>query len=360
MSYSDTYGQVFNVQTLIDHAARRCGKLAEELTSEQLLTARESLGFTLTNLINIGIQYWAIKKEVIGLTPEKYIYTLPVGANDALNVLYRTMQRPTPNSGGGYTSSSGGVVGLAFDNNINTYTQQSAANGNIAINYGTDNAVYAGSIGVLPYVAGGGSATWTYTLEYSTDGITWNTLEDVGTTLVTDNQWQWYDIDPGQLVQYYRIRAYSGTTLALREFYVGNQSREIQMARLNRDDYTNLPNKNFTANQPYQFWFNRTVPQPEIYLWPVPNEPFVQMVVWYSKQIMDVGDLTDELQIPQRWYLATVGMLAHQLSMELPAVPMERIKYLEDQAGKYLALAEAEERDRSPIYLAPNIACYTK
>jgi hypothetical protein len=84
------------------------------------------------------------------------------------------------------------------------------------------------------------------------------------------------------------------------------------------------------------------------------------MTVWYSKQIMDVGDLTDELQIPQRWYLATIGMLAHQLSMELPAVPMERIKYLEDQAGKYLALAEAEERDRSPIYFAPNISVYTK
>ena len=109
MSYSDTYGQVFNVQTLIDHAARRCGKLAEELTSEQLLTARESLGFTLTNLINIGIQYWAVKKEVIGLTPEKYIYTLPVGANDALNVLYRTMTRPS----GSYSSSAGGKIGRA-------------------------------------------------------------------------------------------------------------------------------------------------------------------------------------------------------------------------------------------------------
>ena len=356
MSYSDTYGQVFNVQTLIDHAARRCGKLAEELTSEQLLTARESLGFTLTNLINIGIQYWAVKKEVIGLVPDKYIYTLPVGANDALNVLYRTMTRPT----GSYSSSAGGNAALAGDNNVDTYCQQTSANGNIAINFGTGNPIYAGSIGILPYIAGGGNATWTLILEYSADGITWSTLEDLGAVVVTDKQWKWYDIDPGQSVQYYRIRASGGTTLALREFYIGNNSREIQMARLNRDDYTNLPNKNFTANQPYQFWFNRTVPEPEIYLWPVPNEYYVQMTVWYSKQIMDVGDLTDELQIPQRWYLATIGMLAHQLSMELPAVPLDRIRYLEDQAGKYLALAEAEERDRSPIYFAPNISVYTK
>lgn len=355
MAYSDTYGQVYPVQVLIDHAARRCGKLAEELTSEQLVTARESLGFVMTNLINIGIQYWAIQKEVIGLTPDKYIYTLPVGANDVLNALYRTMNRPT----GSYSTSAGGVVSNVADNDIDTYCQQTSANGNITVDFGTDNPVYAGSIGVLPYVAGGGSATWTLNLQYSTDGISWNTLENIGTVAVTDNQWLWYDIDPGQTVRYYRIEASGGTTLALREWYVGNNSREITMSRLNRDDYTNLPNKNFTANQPYQFWFNRTIPQPEIYLWPTPSDPFVQMTVWYSKQIMDVGDLTDDLQIPQRWYLATLAMLSHQLSLELPAVPLDRVQYLETQAEKYLNLAEQEERDRSPIYFAPNISCYT-
>ena len=355
MAYSDTYGQVYPVQVLIDHAARRCGKLAEELTSEQLITAREALGFVMTNLINIGIQYWAIKKEVIGLTADKYIYSLPVGANDVLNALYRTMNRPT----GSYSTSAGGTVANVADNDVDTFCQQTSANGNISVNFGTDNPVYAGSIGVLPYVSGGGSATWTFTLEYSTDGSTWNTLENVGTVAVTDNQWLWYDIDPGQTVQYYRIRASGGTTLALREWFVGNNAREITMSRLNRDDYTNLPNKNFTANQPYQFWFNRTIPQLEIYLWPTPSDPFVQMTVWYSKQIMDVGELTDELQIPQRWYMATLAMLSHQLALELPNVPLDRVQYLENQAEKYLNQAEQEERDRSPIYFAPNVSVYT-
>jgi hypothetical protein len=356
MAYSDTYGQVYNVQTLIDHGARRCGKLAEELTSEQLLSARESLGFVLSNLINIGIQYWAVKKDVIGLTPEKYIYTLPNGSNDVLNALYRTMNRPS----GSYTTSAGGTVANVADNSINTFCQQTSANGNISVNFGTDNPIYAGSIGLMPYIAGGGSAAWSLTLEYSTDGVTWNTLDDLGQVAVTDKQWIWTDIDPGQSVQYYRVRASGGTTLGLRQFYVGNNSREITMSRLNRDDYTNLPNKNFTANQPYQFWFNRTVPNPEIYLWPTPSDPFVQMTVWYSRQIMDVGDLTDELQIPQRWYMAVVSMLAHQMSLELPAVPMDRVTYLEGQAEKYLALAEVEERDKSPVYFAPNISPYTR
>jgi hypothetical protein len=357
MAYSGTVGTtVIKVQSLIDHGARRCGKLAEELTSEQVLSARESLFFLLSNLSNIGIQYWAINKKVFGLQADKYQYELPLGSIDVLNALYRTMDRPT----GGYTSSAGGTVANAFDSDTDTYCQQTSANGNISVNYGTDNPIYAGSIGFLPYVAGGASDLWSVIFEYSTDGLTWNTLDDLGEIVVTDNDWVWTDIDPGQSVQYYRIRVYNGTTLALRELFIGNNSREIQMSRLNRDDYTNLPNKNFTANQPYQFWFNRTLPQPQIYLWPTPSDPFIQMTIWYSRQIMDVGALTDELEVPQRWYEASVMMLAHRMALELPAVPLERVQYLEGQAEKYLQQAEQEERDKSPIYWAPNISVYTK
>jgi hypothetical protein len=357
MAYSGTVGTtVVNVQEVIDHAARRCGKLAEELTSEQQITARQSLYYFLSSLINIGIQYWAISKEVIGLTPDKYIYELPLGANDALNVLYRTMNRPS----GEYTSSAGGVVANVYDGNTSTYCQQTSPNGNISVFYGTNDPIYAGSIGILPYVAGGGSSLWSVIYEYSTDNITWNTLDDLGQVLVTDNQWIWTDIDPGQNVEYYRVRVYNGTTMALRELYIGNNSREIQMSRLNRDDYTNLPNKNFTANQPYQFWFDRTIPVPKIYLWPTPSDAFVQMTVWYSRQIMDVGALTDELEIPQRWYEAIIMNLAHRLSLELPQVPMDRVAYLERMAAQYLNEAEQEERDKSPIYWAPNISVYTK
>jgi hypothetical protein len=357
MSTSGTVGQtVINVQTLIDHGARRCGKLAEELTDEQIISAKQSLYFLLSNLINIGIQYWAVDKVVLGTKPDQQIYYLPVGSNDALNVLYRTMNRPV----GSYSTSAGGVVANVYDGDVDTYCQQTSANGNIAVNFGTANPIYAGSIGFLPYIAGGGSATWSITLEYSVDGATWLTLDDLGAISVTDNQWVWTDIDPGQNVIYYRIRAYAGTTLALREFYIGNNARLIQMSRLNRDDFTNIPNQNFTANQPYQFWFNRTIPQPQLQLWPVPSDAFVQIVVWYSRQIQDVGSMTDELEIPQRWYEAVQMMLAHRMSLELPTVPLDRVQYLETQAEKYLALAESEERDRSPIYLAPNIAVYTR
>jgi len=82
--------------------------------------------------------------------------------------------------------------------------------------------------------------------------------------------------------------------------------------------------------------------------------------VWYQRQIMDVGALTDELEVPQRWYEAVVFMLAHRMSLELPQVANDRITYLEKMADRFYSEAEAEERDKSPIYLAPNISVYTR
>ena len=75
---------------------------------------------------------------------------------------------------------------------------------------------------------------------------------------------------------------------------------------------------------------------------------------------MDVGDLNGQLEIPQRWNQAIQFMLAHQMSMIMPGVMIDRIQYLEGQAEKYFIMAENEERDKSPIYFAPNISVYTR
>jgi hypothetical protein len=352
MAYSGTVGQtVITVQQFIDQGARLSGKLAEELTVEQVNGSKQALYLLLSNLINQGINYWAIDKKVYGLIPDKYEYLLPVGGNDVLNALYRTLARST-----GSVFSSSGNTDLAFDNNIYTSDAQSSPNGNIGIIFGTNSPVYAGSIGILPAVSG----SFHILLEYTLDGTTWATLEDTGVITWVSGEWLWYDIDPGQTAVGYRMRETGGGTLNVAEFYVGNNSTEVTMARLNRDDYTNLPNKNFTANQPYQYWLNQTIPQKKITLWPAPSDAFVQMTIWYSRQVMDVGDLNGELEIPQYANQAIQFMLAHQMSLILPAVDLTRIQYLEGQAEKYFIMMENENRDRSPIYFAPNISVYTR
>ncbi len=349
MTTSGTVGEtVITTQSLIDHGARRCGKFAESLTVEQVNASRQNLYYLLSNLANRGIQFWCVEQTVVGMKALQYVYDLPVGTVDVRNVLYRKTMRPS----GSYTSSAGGTVANAFDENTDTICTQTSSGGNIAVQYTVDT--YVTMVGLLP----GTSSTVNLIIEYSSDGSTWSTLKNPGSTVLVDNEWTWFIIEPGVSVEYYRVRAVSGT-LVMREVYFGTTVTDIPMARLNQDDYTNLPNRNFPSNQPLQFWFDRKL-DPQVYLWPVPNNSFVQMVFWRQRQIQDVGALKDSIEVPQRWFPAIQAMLAHSMSLELPDVQENRILLLEKYAKEALYDVEQEERDKSPIYFAPNISPYTR
>jgi hypothetical protein len=352
MSTSGTVGQtVISVQKLIDHGARRAGKLAEELTNEQVLSAKDSLYYLLSNMANRGIQYWCIQKNVLGMLPDKQTFYMPIGTVDILNANYRTV---TANQGGAYSTSGNALA--AFNGVGDEICQLSNNTGSIGINSGSGNLVYVATIGILPAISG----TVTVELQYSIDGLTWYTIEAPGPVAWQDNVWIYYDFQAGASAPYWRVQQTAGPNMALRQVVFGSNPNEIPMARLNRDDYVNLPNKNFTNNYPLQYWFDRNIPQPAMYVWPVPNSIQPQIVAWCHRQIQDVGDLSGEIEVPQRWYLAIQNMLAHQMAMELPNVATDRIAYCEAQAEKYWSMAEQEERDKSPIYFAPNISPYTK
>lgn len=352
MSTSGTVGQtVITVQNLIDSGARRAGKLAEELTDEQVIAAKQSLYYILSNLVNIGIQYWCINKVIVGLIPGQQNYYLPVGTVDVLNANYRTVTSVTT----GYNSSSG-VTANAFNGVGDQICQLTSNSGYIGINNGSGNSVMINTIGILPAMSG----SVTIQLQYSEDNTNWVTLESPGAVTWSSGTWIYYDLQPTVSAPYWRIKQVSGANMGFYQVVFGTMPLSINMARMNRDDYSSLPNRSFTALRPLQYWFNRTIPQPNMELWPVPNSIQPQLELWLSRQIEDVGQLSGEIEIPQRWYLAVQNMLAHQMAMELPQVEPGRIQYCEQQADKYWAQAEAEERDKSPIYFAPNISYYTR
>ena len=352
MATSGTVGQtVVTVQNLIDSGARRAGKLAEELTVEQVQAAKQSLWYVLSNLVNIGIQYWCINKIVVGLIPDKKNYYLPVGTVDVLNANYRTLTSVTTGA-----SSSSGVTLNAFNGVGNEICQLTSNTGYIGINNGSGNPVEITTVGMLPAITG----TVEVEIQYSADGSTWTTLYAPGATAWTANEWIYYDLQPTVTQPFWRIQQISGANMGFYQVVFGTMPMSINMARMNRDDYSSLPNREFGALRPLQYWFDRTIPQPNMQLWPVPNSIQPQLELWVSRQIQDVGELSGEIEIPQRWYLAVQNMLAHQMAMELPQVDPGRITYCEQQADKFWSQAEQEERDKSPIYYAPNISYYTR
>lgn len=328
MAYSGTVSQTtFNTRKVIENAARRCKLPPQSLSAEHVEVANDQLYLLLSDLSNRGIQLWTIEKQIYPLYDGVGDITLATGTLDVLNSNLRTLQQVT---------------------GINTDTSTSRT-----VFFTTPTFVT--TVGIKWSAAG-----VPLSLQRSDDGVTWTTIQ-TETPTASAGDWTWFDLDSSVATTYFRVLATSGT-LGFSRIYLGNTPTEIPLARISRDDYTNLPNKSFQSNRPLQYWFDRQVQQPIMHLWPVPNNSaeVYQIVLWRQRYIMDVGTMTEEIEVPQRWYDAIVAMLAAKLAMEYIEVDAQMIPMLDAKAKEALYFAQQEERDNSPMMILPNISMYTR
>ena len=320
---------VFNTRKVIDHAYRRCRIPPEGISSEQIAFALDSLYLILSALANRGLQLWCIERYLMPLYQAQGLMTLPDGVVDILNTNLRT-------------------VGVMNQNTNNTVTST------------TYQTIFPADTQVTTVGIEWSGASTAYALETSSDGVVWVTVATEDNPNAVANDVTWVDIQGSLATTYFRVRAITGT-LNQTQVLLANMPNEIPMARLNRDDYVNLPNKTFEG-RPLQFWCDRQLNNPVLYLWPVPSAQFItaQVVIWVKRYIMDVGTMTQEIEVPQRWYDAIVYLLAARLAEETPTVDPQMIAILDQKAQRALLESENEERDNSPIYLTPNIAVYTR
>ena len=328
MAYSGTVSQTtFNTRRVIENAARRCKLPAQSLTSEHVDIANDQLFLLLSDLSNRGIQLWCIEKQIYPLYDGQGDITMDIGTVDILNSNLRTVQQVT---GINYTTSTYREVDFTDDTFVTT-------------------------VGVL-----WSQASVPLALERSDDNVVWEVIQ-TETPAAVAGEWTWFDLDTSVATRYFRVRATSGT-LGFDRMYLSNTPTEIPLSRMSRDQYTNLPNKAFQSNRPLQFWFDRQVQRPIMHLWPVPNAAaeVSQIVLWRQRYIMDVGSMTEEIEVPQRWYEAIVAMLAAKLAMEYVEVDPGLISMLDAKAKEALYFAQQEERDNSPMMILPNISMYTR
>ena len=328
MAYSNTVSQtVFDTRKVMENAFRRCRVRPEMITAEYVSVANDQLYLLLSDLANMGAPLWCIEKQILPLYDGEGYITLDAKVVDILNSNLRQLQTVT-------------------GTNTTTATTRT-------IDFG--GATFVTTVGVK-----WSAAAVPIALERSVDGIVWTTIQTETPTAVA-GEWTWYDLASSVATEFFRVRATSGN-LNFLDIYTGNMPTEIPLARMNRDDYTNLPNKSFQSNRPLQFWYDRLIPNPVMRLWPVPNSGAItsQIVLWVQRYIMDVGTMTQQVEVPQRWYEAIVAMLASKLALEIAEVDTSLIPLLDQKANVALYTAQAEERDNSPMMMAPNIAVYTR
>ena len=328
MAYSNTISQtVFDTRRVIDNSIRRCKLQAEMITAEYIDIANDQLYLLLSDLANMGAPLWCIEKQILPLYNGVGDITLETRVVDILNSNYRQLQEV---DGTKTTTSTTRTVEF-------------------------ESTTFVTTVG-LKWSA----ASVPVALERSDDGITWTTVQTENVTAVA-GEWVWFDLESSIATLYFRVRATSGT-LSFSKIYLGNMPTEIPLARMNKDDYTNLPNKTFQSNRTLQFWYDRQIPNPIMHMWPVPNEAaeYAQIIIYVQRYIMDVGTMTQELEVPQRWYEAIVSMLAAKMAMEIAEVNPALIQMLDQKASAALYTAQAEERDNSPMMMSPNISMYTR
>ena len=340
-----------DVIAIIDKASRRCGLLPGSISPELQLEAKSELFLSLSALANDGAPLWTVNKQVYGVRQNQNLLQFTTGTIDLQTVLYRYNVLP---SGGTPFSSAGGVAANAFDQDVTTACTQTSINGYISYNFGS--AVVITTAGVLMH----STQSLNPIYEYSTDGITWNTAIAAATqsSNYAVGQWYWLDVSAPQSAQYFRVRETGGGTLDFTEVVFGQKAREITIARSNKDDYQNLPNKN-TTGRPLQYWFDRQI-IPQAWLWPASNYDFNTLVVWSRRELQDVGAFTNILEFPNRWLDAIVSDLSMRLMLIIPGVDPVRMQVLQSAASFAMNRAWGEERDRSPLYITPNISCYTR
>lgn len=135
--------------------------------------------------------------------------------------------------------------------------------------------------------------------------------------------------------------------------------RGMLVSPMNMDDYTAEPNKERQSPSPTSYWFEKLV-EPRVTLWPVPNDATKRLSMYYYRQPQDVGQMTDELELPTRWLEAVCWHLALRLAFELPGVQPERAKMIMELASSMTFEVEGSETDSAPTYFAPSIGVYTR
>jgi len=326
MAYSGSIsGTTFNALKVVDHAFRRCRLPAQAITAEMQEYALESLYVFLSELANIKTPSWCIEKMVLPMYQNQPIVTLPAGTVEVLNLNYRTLQVV---SGATVTDSTSYKVYFTTQTVVDT----------VGIKW---------SAAAVPV-----------TFQVSTDGITWATVGSSSAT-ASAGEITWTDISGALPYTYFRIT--STQPLSYTAITLGNMPQEIPLGQLNRDSYVNQSNKVFPG-RPSNYYFQRDLPEPVVYLWPA---PFVaaeqaQLVLWRHRQIMDTQNLQQEVEIPQRWLEAIIDGLAARVAAETPQVDPQVMAVREQKAAMSVQRAWDGDNDGSPIQINPGIGAYTK
>ena len=131
----------------------------------------------------------------------------------------------------------------------------------------------------------------------------------------------------------------------------GTNQQDLTISRISATNYATIPSKNLTG-RPNQVWINRQAAQPNINVWPTPEDNSYTFVYWALKRIDDAGNGVNTQDIPFRFLPCLIAGLAYYLSLKIPEAG-DRIQFLKGEYEEQWALASTEDREKATLLISP-------
>ena len=174
--------------------------------------------------------------------------------------------------------------------------------------------------------------------DWANRGVNLWTIEQVTTSLTAGTNsytLNSYDIDIVSAV----IRQVDNST-----------TTDLQLTRIGRTEYLNIPDKSSTG-RPTQFFLDRQT-TPVVKLWPTPDSVATYSLIANTIQrIDDVTASAQDPEVPSRFIPCMASGLAYYIALKKNP---ERVGLLKQQYEQDFKLAADEDRNRASLHLVPN------
>jgi hypothetical protein len=134
---------------------------------------------------------------------------------------------------------------------------------------------------------------------------------------------------------------------------VRRSSTDINMSKISRDDYLNIPDK-ATEARPTQFFIDRQI-TPVVKIWPAPENSTDVLVYDCLTRLDDADTTVNTVGVPFRFYPCLAAGLAYYLSMKKAP---DRVQLLKSVYEEEFERALSEDRDRASFNVTPNLNFY--
>jgi hypothetical protein len=276
----------------------------------------------LLGMSNRGYNLWCLEQVYVGLTAGVSKYQLPVGTLNVSNVVF---SQPT------VLASTDTIGGGSFVADLTT----------------AQNVVRVG------VALSGYTVTDTLTIAYSSDNISWTPVVVQAGDLA---DLMWFDLGAVLSYRYWRVTTTGASTI---DVALAGSVYDLPVSPWNWDTYLAMNNKAMMNRPSTNYLLERKL-ECALTLWPVPTTQWDHLSLLRHRQIQDIGALTDQIEIPQRWLEGITWQAAFRVAVEVPGVDKDRLTLCKEMAENYTNEVEDDESDGMPLMIVPRIGGYTR